>query len=209
MPDLITEDELEGLAVVANSTMNRGRGLSSYDRELGFSVSQLLGEHSGLRWLDLCCGEGRALGEASARFPGTALWGLDLVDAFRPSDGVRFAVGSWRDWSCPVKFDLITCVHGLHYFGDKLGSLHRISQWLSPEGRLLGHLDLKSLRRLDGRSYGRMVIGRLRSEGWSYDRRRVLQRVGPAESSTWEFLGADPTAGPNFTGQPAVDSYYL
>ena len=205
---LVGDGELERLPVVANCTMNRGRGLVSYERELGVPFRKLLHDQPTLRWLDLCCGEGRALKEASRDFPDASLWGLDLVDSFRAADGVRFSVGSWRNWEPPTEFDLITCVHGFHYFGDKLSALSRISHWLTPHGQLLGHLDLKSFRDECGRALGRVMIAWLRAEGWSYDRRKVLRRFGPAPVPPWEFLGADPNAGPNFTKQPAVDSYY-
>lgn len=208
LPALANEEELERLPVVANCAMNRGRGLASYERELGFPLRERLLEKPRLRWLDLCCGEGRALAEASRGFPDAQLCGLDLVDSFRPAESVDFSVGSWRDWEPAMEFDLITCVHGLHYIGDKLNALHRISRWLAPHGRFLGHLDLKSFRDERGEALGRTIVAWLRADGWSYDRRRVLKRVGPGSVPPWEFLGADPNAGPNFTKQPAVDSYY-
>ncbi len=39
-------------------------------------------------------------------------------------------------------FDLITCVHGLHYAGDKLAVLTRAVDWLTPGGLFAADLDL-------------------------------------------------------------------
>ncbi|MBD0670490.1 hypothetical protein BU198_07115, partial [Streptomyces sp. CBMA156] len=72
MVRLIGDSELTASPVVANSTMNRERGLTgvnSYARELGFDPLDRLAEHGGTApgWLDLCSGEGRALVEAARR----------------------------------------------------------------------------------------------------------------------------------------------
>jgi trans-aconitate methyltransferase len=55
------------------------------------------------------------------------LTGVDLVDAFaaEPPPEVEFVVAPLADWRPAHRFDLITCVHGLHYVGDKLGALER------------------------------------------------------------------------------------
>jgi len=71
---LLDEEALTASAVVANRTMNRERqlaGVNSYERELGFQPPEWLrarpagGDHraeeTGVAWLDLCCGTGRAL----------------------------------------------------------------------------------------------------------------------------------------------------
>ena len=54
-------------------------------------------------------------------------------------------------------------------------------------------------------------MAELRRAGLEYDRRRRLIVV-PGPEETWNlpfrYLGADDRAGPNYTGQPAVDSYY-
>ncbi|HEX8629318.1 MAG TPA: hypothetical protein VF755_14225 [Catenuloplanes sp.] len=40
-------------------------------------------------------------------------------------------------------------------------------------------------------------------------RRRRISRTGPAQVRlAYTYLGADDHAGANYTGQPAVDSYY-
>lgn len=70
--DLLTDDELERSAVVANCRMNRERvlvGSNGYDRELGFNPLEFLKEQSftvgAVAWLDLCCGTGKALIQAA------------------------------------------------------------------------------------------------------------------------------------------------
>jgi hypothetical protein len=57
------------------------------------------------------------------------------------------------------------------------------------------------------------VLAALRAAGFAYSpRRRLLTLHGrrrlPAGVPGFRYLGADPAAGPNWTGQPAVDSYY-
>jgi trans-aconitate methyltransferase len=47
-------------------------------------------------------------------------------------------------WEPGQACDLITCVHGLHYGGDKLAVLTRAASWLAPTGLLAADLDLRS-----------------------------------------------------------------
>jgi SAM-dependent methyltransferase len=223
-PDRLLDDgRLSTSSVVANCAMNRERGLvgvNSYARELGFDPVEVLlaaaepGRRAG--WLDLCCGSGRALIEASARL-GTDdevdLVGVDLVGAFLPRpDGPAPALveSAVADWTPDRAFDLITCVHGLHYVGDALGVLCRAAGWLAPGGRLVADFDVAAIRRPDGSAAGRRLTTALRAAGFDYDpRRRRISREGPAEVSLpFTYLGADDRAGPNYTGQPAVHSYY-
>ncbi|MFD3454647.1 class I SAM-dependent methyltransferase [Streptomyces sp. NPDC058691] len=217
-PRLLPDDELERSTVVANNTMNRERGLSgvnSYARELGFDpVGDVLGRSASPSWLDLCSGEGRALREAAARLPATAvLTGVDLVGPLVPAPappGVEFVTASAAEWTPRRSYDLITCVHGLHYVGDRLGLLCRAASWLGPPGLLVAHLDPESIRRGDGAPAGRPVLAALRAAGFTYDsRRHLLTLRGPRTVRLpFRYLGADPAAGPNWTGQPAVASYY-
>lgn len=65
---LLSSDELEDSPVVANCTMNRERdlrGSNGYEVELGFDPLEWLqgrwARQSTVRWLDLCCGCGKAL----------------------------------------------------------------------------------------------------------------------------------------------------
>ena len=140
--------------------------------------------------------------------------GVDLVGMFhRPEPGLsclRLVEASLRTWRPDRSFDLITCVHGLHYVGDKLGLIARAASWLAEDGLFVASLDLHNLKFADGREAGRKVTSDLRRSGLEYDRRRrlVVCRGRKAVDLPYRYLGADDRAGPNYTGQPAVDSYY-
>ncbi|MEV0717666.1 class I SAM-dependent methyltransferase [Asanoa sp. NPDC050611] len=224
MTDRLLDDHtLAASSVVANSAMNRERqlaGPNSYTRDLGFNpLDRVLSGDGAVAWLDLCCGQGRALlqagTEAAARgLAGrVALVGVDLVDYFDPvppGSTVTLTCAPVTTWEPDRRFDLITVVHGLHYVGDKLAVLARAASWLTSDGLLVADLDLTSIRRADGRPLGRALAARLGSAGFTYDsRRRRISRVGGRELTLpYTFLGADDRAGPNYTGQPAVHSYY-
>ncbi|WP_436530911.1 class I SAM-dependent methyltransferase [Actinoplanes sp. HUAS TT8] len=209
---LLDDRSLHASSVVANNAMNRQRqltGVNSYARVLGFDPADGL---TGA-WLDLCCGSGRALIQAAERLNGSAtLIGVDLVDAFAPAppDTVSLVAAPIESWSPDRRFDLITCVHGLHYIGDKLGLISRIVRWLAPGGRFVADLDLSSVRLEDGSPAGRPLTAALRKAGIDYDpRRRRISCAGPKEIIfPYGYLGADDRAGANYTGQPAVHSYY-
>ncbi|MEV0272286.1 methyltransferase domain-containing protein [Hamadaea sp. NPDC050747] len=227
--DLISDGELESSSVVANCAMNRERGLTGsngYGRELGFDVLdelrlRLRDDHRPVRWLDLCSGSGRALLEAAQLLEQEGLtnraeiFGVDLVDYFVPGlpvPPVRLATASVTIWQPPadVAFDLITCVHGLHYVGDKLSVLTRIAAWLTDTGVFAASFDPTSIRLQEGSVAGRPLTTALRKAGFDVDlRARRIQRRGRAEVTLpFTYLGSDDTAGPNYTGQPAVHSYY-
>jgi ubiquinone/menaquinone biosynthesis C-methylase UbiE len=212
---LLDDDALERSSVVANCTMNRERSLTGsngYGRELGIDVLAELPE--GARWLDLCCGTGRALYEAAALLGGTAeIVGVDLAGHFVPASpppGLTLVAASVVDWTPEGRFDLVTSVHGLHYVGDKLGVLARAASWLSDDGLLVASFDARSVRLADGTPMGRRLTAELRRQGFTYDtaRRRISLRGRREVRFPYRYLGADDTAGPNYTGQPAVDSFY-
>ncbi|WP_157531973.1 MULTISPECIES: trans-aconitate 2-methyltransferase [unclassified Kitasatospora] len=218
MATLLTDSDLDRSTVVANSTMNRERsltGVNSYRRELGFDPAEwLLGRPGPASWLDLCSGEGLALLLAADRLLADAvLTGVDLVGPVghrTSAAGVRLVTASLADWSPGRKYDLITCVHGLHYLGDKLGLLAKIADWLVPDGRFTAHFDPESVRRPDGGSLARPVLAALRAAGFEYRARRHLLTLdgGRTVRLPFDYLGADDTAGPNYTGQPGVASHY-
>ncbi|WP_431683720.1 class I SAM-dependent methyltransferase [Kitasatospora sp. KL5] len=221
MPKLISDRELTGSPVVANNTMNRERGLSginSYARELGFDPAvRLAAAGADAAWLDLCSGEGRALVEAARALPAAAEFtGVDLVGPLAtPSDlaalpALRLVTAALADWEPRRRYHLITCVHGLHYLGDQLAAITRAASWLTPDGLFAAHLDPDSLRRADGSAAARPVLAALRAAGFSYRARRHLLTLGGGREVRlpFDYLGADPAAGPNWTGQPAVASYY-
>lgn len=218
--NLLAAAELELSSVVANARMNRQRNLLAYRQELGFDPSSLVRGRAerglGAAWFDLCCGAGRALIEADQRIdPGldVSLDGLDLIDMFDShpaSPRLRLIAAGIDTWSTARRYDLITCVHGIHYLGDKLATIARLATWLSPDGVLVATLDLGGFRFEDGGAAGRAVARWLRAQGVEYNRRRRLIRcVGTRRMvPPFAYLGADDRAGPNYTGQPAVTGVY-
>jgi SAM-dependent methyltransferase len=215
---LLDDLSLERSDIVANSRMNRERraiGVNSYERELGQNLIDLLTSRVELTgfasWLDLCCGRGRALIESAellrargkARF--VRLHGVDLVDGFdNLPDGIdciHFDASALHRWDPIESFDLITCVHGLHYVGDKIKAIERAGTWLAADGTFIANLDPVNLVDINGRPLAKQVIRRLRNCGYVFNaRKRILSRVRKA--THWlgfEFVGADDTAGPNCT----------
>ncbi|GAA3845726.1 class I SAM-dependent methyltransferase [Saccharothrix violaceirubra] len=215
---LLDDDALARSSVVANCAMNRERRLSGtngYGRELGIDVARLITDRlahaDSFRWLDLCCGSGRALLECAALVDDDRLTitGVDLVDFFAgpAHPRVEFVTAPIGSWAPETSFDLVTCVHGLHYVGDKLGVLARAASWLADDGLLIANLDLASV--VSGQGH-RKVVGALRAAGFTYDgRRRRIGRTGHGKVRLpLRYLGADDRAGPNYTGQGAVNSHY-
>jgi len=206
--------------------MNRERqlaGVNSYARELGLDPLGVLraaiaGSGTGA-WLDLCCGTGRALIQAAVALreenllSQAAITGVDLVDAFAPRPaglpGLQLISSPVSAWTPARSFDLITCVHGLHYIGDKLAALARAASWLTPDGLLVADLDLAGIM-IAGQPAARRLARTLRDAGFSYDsRRHRISRKGKLQAALpYRYLGADDRAGPNYTGQPAVTSHY-
>jgi SAM-dependent methyltransferase len=214
---LVSVSELERSSVVANNTMNRERGLAgvnSYARELGLDPLEHLSGRPAPSWLDLCSGEGRALREAASGLPADAvLTAVDLVGPLAPLPTppvLEEVIASLSAWAPTRTYDLITCVHGLHYVGDQLGLLTRAASWLAQDGFLLAHFDPDSIRRTDGSTAGRAAVSALRAAGFAYDSRHHLLTLRGARTVELPFTyaGADPAAGPNYTGQPAVGSHY-
>ena len=193
--------------MVANRAMNRERrlaGRDGYARVLGFDIPGL---PPGARWLDLCCGSGRALLDAAEVRPDLDITGVDLVGYFAAAGPVRFVTASITAWAPAGRFDLVTCVHGLHYVGDKLGALLRAASWLSDGGVFVANFDVAGVEAPGG---SRRVLRALREAGFTYDSRsHRIRRHGPFDGELpFRYLGADDRVGPNYTGQPAVRSYY-
>jgi SAM-dependent methyltransferase len=224
---LLDDTALEASSVVANCAMNRERqlaGVNSYERELGLRPLDILrgavSDNGAGAWLDLCCGTGRALIQAATALheeglaQRTALIGVDLVDAFDPRPAgltsVELVACPLAQWSPSAgkSFDLITCVHGLHYVGDKLAALTRAASWLTPgRGLLVADLDLGDVIVPET---SRQLARRLQDAGFGYDsRRHRISRAGRLDARLpYRYLGADDQAGPGYTGQPAVTSHY-
>jgi SAM-dependent methyltransferase len=207
--------------------MNRERdlvGTNGYDRELRFNplevLKGILANEERAAWLDLCCGSGKALIQAAQQVRAEGLGdrveiiGMDLVGVFHQVapglECLRLVEASLRSWRPDHPYDLITSVHGLHYLGDKLGLVARAASWLTRDGRFVANLDLANLKLPGGPSAARRVAADLRGAGLEYDRRRrlVTCRGRRTIALPYRYLGADDRAGPNYTGQPAVDSYY-
>ena len=223
--NLLSDEQLERSAVVANCRMNRERSLTGsngYDQELGFDplneMRRRTAEGRSATWLDLCCGSGKALTEAARIVHDEGLdvkiVGVDLVGMFLRSDPdltcLRLVEASLSGWLPDRSFDLITCVHGLHYVGDKLRLIARAVSWLVEDGLFVANLDLHNVKIPDGKPTGRRIANGLRRAGLEYDRRRrlVVCRGRKVVDLPYRYLGADDQAGTNYTGQPAVDSYY-
>jgi len=221
MPKFVDDKSLEKSAVVANCRMNREReltGSNGYEVDLGFNpIDKLRMSAAGgqLRWLDLCCGSGRALIEAAKLAEEAKLaveiMGVDLVNMFRPHQqkNLKLDAASLRTWTPDEPVDLITCVHGLHYVGDKLGLLAKIPTWLKQSGEFVANLDLNNLW-IDNASSLRAIGKHLRDRGFEYSTRthRISCGAGPTADFQLDYRGADDAAGPNYTGQPAVNSHY-
>lgn len=218
--------DLERSSVVANAAMNRDRGIAgvnSYERDLGFSLLEFLSERQTkgqVAWLDLCCGTGKALIETAGWLqtqtpnqPGRIV-GVDLVPMFRsiPPElkGLELHAASLHDWQPREEFDLITCVHGLHYIGDKLEVVRRMVSWLKPTGLFLANLDLANICIARPQPRGMTLTRQFQLAGLVCHRRQhVLQCEGRRTIQfPYEYLGADDQAGPNYSQQPAVNSHY-
>ena len=225
---LLDAATLEKSEIVANGCMNRQRNLAgpnSYEKDLGFNpldfLRKSLENNRAASWLDLCCGSGRALLQAAEFYCAAdmdqevKLTGVDLIPMFdlvgSNADRARLIAASLEKWEPEEQFDLVTCVHGLHYIGDKLGLLQRASGWLKDDGLLVAHLDYRNLR-IKGRTSSGAQIGKdLRRAGFRYaSGRRLLSHSAQTlgRPIPYRYLGADDQAGPNYTGQAAVDSYY-
>jgi len=224
---LLDNKSLEASSIVANCRMNRqrgARGVNSYEKELRLDPVGFLRERLHTRgraaWLDICCGSGTALIEAAQQLApqdensALAFDGIDLVGMFpaipRSLDFVDLRVVSLHDWAPSRDYDLITCVHGLHYVGDKLAVVERCCDSLMPDGSFVANLDLHNLRSSKGGSMSRALMKCFREFGLDYNTRtHVLSCAGrKAFSFKWRYLGADDGAGANYTGQEAVNSHY-
>lgn len=225
---LLDAAALECLPVAANCAMNRLRtlcGSNGYDSELGLDVLTQLRERltrtQTVRWLDLCCGAGKAAIEAAERIHHLGLAdrieivAIDLVPYFDAYDAdllanLQIVESSLRIWEPATEFDLITCAHGLHYVADKLDAVRRAVSWLTEDGLFVANIDPDNIRDANGASLRAQVIREFRRQGVEYtSRRHLIRRARPLTlQMPFEFIGADEQAGPNYTRQPAVNSHY-
>ena len=224
MTKLKNVSKLHQSSVVANSLMNRGRGFlgkNSYEKELSFDISdflkQKLARQKNVRWLDICCGSGKALIEAAEIFADKNLEiiGIDLVGMFdkipQNQKNLQFVETSFEDYETSSKFDLITCVHGLHYIGDKLEFITKSVSWLKTDGIFLANLDPANFKSETGTPLGRKVVKDLRNYGLEYVSKKhlLICKGNKTINLNFKYLGANDNAGANYTKQNVVDSYYL
>lgn len=212
--------------IVANNRMNRKRkasGINSYEKELKFKPEEYLDtcleQKTHVKWLDLCCGEGNALLQYAravsdeGRQDRVTLVGIDLVDQFQPIppfvNCLRFEIGSLVNWTNDDQYDLITCVHGLHYVGDKLKALSTGLKLIGNQGVLIANLDLNSIK-IEGDQNGQYLKQLFIENEIEYNARKKLVRCEGHRDIYFNltYKGADDKSGPNYTGQEAVDSYY-
>ena len=199
-------------------------GANSYEKDLGFApldfLKRRLANQHGVAWLDLCCGTGRAVIEAAETWCGSGLdgsvrlAGVDLVPMFGSirtgRDCMDLAAASVERWETTERFDLITCGHGLHYIGHKLGLIQKASGWLKDGGLMMMHVDYRNMR-IRGRASSAGQIGKdLRRAGFRYVpwRHLLICNGRNRHPLLYRYLGADDRAGPNYTGQAAIESYY-
>jgi len=224
--NLLPEEKLIWSPTVVNSRMNRERnasGVNSYEKEFKFKPEEYLSakitESGQASWLDLCCGQGKALIQTAEYFDKRGqqavikLKGIDLIDTFSTIEQhltcINLETGSLNDWESGETYDLITCVHGLHYLGDKLKTIKAIVKALNPAGLFIANLDLNNIV-IQGTKSNDFLNKYFKQNGLVYNSRsKIIKRVGPANIKiSVRYLGADDATGPNYTGQDAVTSYY-
>jgi len=224
--NLLSENELIWSAVVANNRMNRKRkasGVNSYEKELKFKPEQFLNNamttDNPVKWLDLCCGEANALLQYAVELAGKGvqsralLEGIDLVDQFQPIPSsitcLQLKMQPLSSWVPNERYHLITCVHGLHYVGDKLAVIKTALQSLDDYGLFIANTDLANIK-VKGDSNNKYLKRLFEENKIDYNiRQKIIRCEGPRSIFIpFSYLGADDKAGSNYTGQEAVDSYY-
>lgn len=220
------EQTLMWSTVVANCRMNRERGLlgvNSYEKDLKLNILSLLETKSqqkeNVYWLDICCGRGKALVEAADSLQkkgitNVKIEGWDVAGVFvnghTSFPTLQLVTDTITNWQPTYHYDLVTCVHGLHYIGDKLGVIQKCMSHLTPEGMFTGNLDLKNIKKLNGISLERQLCKKFSVFGIQYNHRHhLLTCQGQKQIKfDWQYLGANDQAGMNYTGQEVIDSYY-
>ena len=140
--------------------------------------------------------------------------GVDLVEMFTPENapGVTLTAADVAAFTLDRPADLITCVHGLHYLGDKLGFLQHAYAMLAPGGLLLANLDADNLRASGAdSSVWRQAVRHAGNGGVTLDfKGHVLriERTGVTLDFGVTFQGATVSEQPNYTGITVIDSWY-
>lgn len=207
--------------------MNRERNCSggnSYEKELSFEILEFLKNRTKTQkqvtWLDICCGQGKALIEAAKTLAeqnlnsNIKIIGIDLVGMFQKFspelDFLKLSEIPFEDFKPNFEFDLITCVHGLHYIGDKIKLIQNCASWLKPDGIFLANLDISNFKFQNGESADKVIAKTFANFGLKYNSKKHLLICGGKKECkfNFEYLGADDTAGANYTKQAVVDSHY-
>jgi hypothetical protein len=110
-------------------------------------------------------------------------------------DFLALRTASLHAWVPQRRYDLVTCVHGLHYIGDKLSLLGRAIAALEPHGVFIANLDLRTILFNGAKVPDCRLLRSLRSSGLTVDpRRHLVSCTGPRSlSGGWHYLGV--TAG--------------
>ncbi|MCR6640438.1 MAG: class I SAM-dependent methyltransferase [Sporocytophaga sp.] len=225
--NLLNNQNLESSPIVANNRMNRERnavGINSYEKDIYLSPVEFINKSfktkSTFDWLDICCGRGKALIQtaqyASKHFPSKQIsfTGIDLIDMFDPipeeCNSITLYAQSFFNFESEQKYDLITCVHGLHYMGDKLEAIRKASSMLNDEGLFIANFDTKCIKSIEFDNNQQKLLSWFKSGNIEYNSRKRLITVNGSRNLTvpFQFVGADDKAGANYTGHEAVDSYY-
>jgi SAM-dependent methyltransferase len=225
--NLLDESSLKKSSIVANSLMNRERvcsGGNSYEKEISFDILEYLKKRlkteKQTAWLDICCGQGKALIEVAEFLADRNLHtnikiiGIDLVGMFQTFPPelsfLQLIEIPYEDFQPEFEFDLITCVHGLHYIGDKLSFIKNCVSRLKPNGIFLANLDLANFKFQNGRPAKRAIAKTFRNSELEYDSKKhlLICRGKKQLEFEFEYIGADDKAGANYTKQAVVDSYY-
>jgi ubiquinone/menaquinone biosynthesis C-methylase UbiE len=223
--ELLPENKLIWSPVVANTRMNRERkasGINSYEKEFGFKPESFLEarimENGHAAWVDLCCGRGNALNQTAAYLEEKGLMdkaileGVDLLDTITSNveNKIRYQFLPLLQWKPEKEYDLITCSHGLHYIGDKIKAIQQAFSALKPTGLFIANLDLVNMV-IEGETSTKYLKKIFSEHKIQYDgRKKLLQQTGKRYIEFGlEYKGADDKAGPNYTGQDVVTSYYV
>jgi len=162
---------------------------------------------------------GRALIDAAGeitRTPHAAnarIEGVDLAGLFDPNPSpevLTLQKHAIEDWTPAGPYDLITCVHGLHYNRRQARHIAKATGCLAPGGLLLANLDVVSFSQRGRYTGGASGSGPASRERIDVRLTAAMDTVRGAARGRFglRYLGADDTVGPNYTGQPAVASYY-
>lgn len=224
--NLLPENQLIWSATVANSRMNRERnasGINSYEQEIGFKpelfIAELVLKSGQAAWADLCCGAGLALSQTEAYLEKAGLQknvhleGVDLISNFKQDaaekSNIHFIFKPVLEWAPACEYDLITCIHGLHYIGDKLKLVELAVKDLKENGLFIANLDLNNIS-IGNDPKNNLLKKRFHMNGFTYNnRKKILSRKGNQPVNFhMKYSGADDQFGPNYTGQDSVLSYY-